>query len=84
MDNFQSGFHKLHSTETALLKVSSDILIAADTRDFMILALLDLSSDFDTVVHSIVINRIKDLIGITGYVLKWFTPYIFEKFLVFV
>ncbi len=50
---FQSGFKKYNSTETALLKVLNDGLIAADSGDCTILVLLDLNVDFDTVEHAI-------------------------------
>ena len=36
-DPFQSGFHQLHSTETALLKVTNDMLINADSGHHSIL-----------------------------------------------
>uniref|UniRef100_A0A669CXC1 Reverse transcriptase domain-containing protein n=1 Tax=Oreochromis niloticus TaxID=8128 RepID=A0A669CXC1_ORENI len=79
MDTFQSSFRKLHSTETALLRVSSDILMAADSGEYTVLVLLDLSSAFDTVDHSIMINRLENLFGITGVVLKWFISYLSER-----
>lgn len=48
-DKFQSGFHKSHSTETTLLKVSSDIIMLADSGASSVMVLLDLTSAFDTI-----------------------------------
>jgi len=37
LETFQSGFKPLHSTESALLRVSNDILLATDAGDSVIL-----------------------------------------------
>lgn len=75
-DSFQSGFRKLHSPKTALVKVTNDVLMAADSRCYTVLVLLDLTSAFDTVDHSIFISRLKNEMGFSGSVLKWFSSYI--------
>ena len=49
MPTMQSAYRRNHSTETAVLRVLSDILLALDRGDFAALALLDLSAAFDTV-----------------------------------
>ena len=47
----QSAYKKNHSTETALLKISNDIIQSLDVKHCTILASLDLSAAFDTVDH---------------------------------
>ena len=49
----QSAYQKHRSTETATIKVMSDIYRAADAGLVMLLGLLDLSAAFDTVDHVI-------------------------------
>lgn len=66
--SFQFGFCKNHSTETALLKVSNDIMMSADYGEHTVLVLLDLSSAFDTVNHDITISRLR---GVSGTVLQF-------------
>ena len=78
-DRFQSGFCKLYSTEAALLKVSNDILMAADAGDGSVLVLLDLSAAFDTVDHHILIHRLNHLGGISGTALEWFSSYLMDR-----
>jgi len=54
----QSAYCPCHSTETALLKVTNDILLDVDSvclSDVSVLTLLHLSFAFDTVVHHTVI-----------------------------
>ena len=75
-ETFQSGFRKHHSTETALLKVSSDIMMSADSGKCTVLVLLDLSSAFDTIDHQILLRRLRDEVGLSGSVLRWFSSYL--------
>lgn len=75
-EKFQSGFRSLHSTETALIKVTNDLLRAADSGIFSILIILDLSSAFDTVDHDFLISRLKNYVGISDVALDWFVSYL--------
>ncbi len=78
-DKYQSGFRKKHSTETALLRVSNDILMASDAGDCSVLVLLDLSAAFDTVDHCSLINRLYSLVGISGSALEWLSSYLYDR-----
>uniref|UniRef100_A0A3B3I267 Reverse transcriptase domain-containing protein n=1 Tax=Oryzias latipes TaxID=8090 RepID=A0A3B3I267_ORYLA len=72
-ENFQSGFCPLHSTETALLKITNDLLLASDSGSLSIL--LDLTAAFDTIFHNILIHRLQT-IGISHIPLSWFSSYL--------
>lgn len=73
---YQSAYKANTSTETALLKVKSDILNAVDRQEVVFLVLLDLSAAFDTVDHKILLKRLHNRMGISGTALKWFETYL--------
>ena len=72
----QSAYHRNHSTETALLRVQNDMLLALDGGNEVLLVLLDYSAAFDTIDHSILIWRLENRFGISGTVLSLFRSYL--------
>ena len=56
---FQSAYCKFHSSETSLLYVQNDILVALKAGHSTALLLLDLSAAFDTIDHNILIHRLQ-------------------------
>jgi hypothetical protein len=79
LPSLQSGFRPGHSTETAVLRVLSDILQAVDRGDVATLILLDLSAAFDTVDHDIMLQRLQFSFGIVGAAHRWFQSYLLGR-----
>ena len=75
----QSAYRQGHSTETALLKIQNDILMAMNRQHVVLLVLLDLSAAFDTVEHSVLLSRLSTSFGIRGIALQWFASYLLDR-----
>ena len=74
--SLQSAYRKNHVTETALLKVTNDILMEMNSQHAVLLVLLDLSTAFDTVDHGVLLRRLQTSFGISGAPLDWFKSYL--------
>ena len=72
----QSAYKAGHSTETALLCVHNDVFANMDNHSATVLVLLDLSAAFDTIDHSVLFDRMENIIGIEGTALNWFRSYL--------
>ena len=72
----QSAYRAHHSTETAVLKVLADILLALDSGNLAVLTLLDLSAAFDSVDHETLLLRLQTSYGLGGVVINWFASYL--------
>ena len=75
----QSAYRPYHSTETALVRVMNDLLMAMDRKQRVALVLLDLSAAFDTVNHSVLLDRLEHRIGLGGTALQWFRSYLSDR-----
>ncbi len=76
MEPLQSAYWSGHSTETALTRVTNDILSSLDSRKSVFLVLLDLLAAFDIVDHCILLNRLAARIGLGGTPLWWVKSYL--------
>lgn len=74
-----SAYKEFHTTKTALVKVFNDIAIDIDRNRAVLLLLLDLSAAFDTVDHSILVNRLAHRFGLRGSALAWFRSYLSDR-----
>jgi len=75
----QSAYRANHSTETALLKVSNDILLELDKRKCVYLVLLDLSAAFDTIDHTVFLSRLHEENMISDEALDWMKSYLTNR-----
>ncbi|KAK3102012.1 hypothetical protein FSP39_008113 [Pinctada imbricata] len=78
-DSRQSAYRVGHSTETALLKVHSDIAAALDKNCHAVLVILDLSAAFDVIDHPILLHRLEHTLGITDTALSWIKSYLSNR-----
>ena len=63
---YQSACRNFHSNEIALLNIHNDILASVDAGKVTVLTLLDLSTAFNTIDHTILLRRLDDWFRVTG------------------
>ena len=61
LSQFQSGDRKHHSTETALLSTTDDLLKAMDEKKISRLVLMDMSKAFDRVNQDMLLSKCRSL-----------------------
>ena len=74
----QYGFRKKHSCEHAISKLLSNIVKGFEKREFTISIFLDLSKAFDTLLHSVMFDKLERY-GICRIVFVWFKSYLSDR-----
>ena len=78
ISDFQSGFRKLYSTNTAVLEVSDHILENLDDKKYVGAVLVDLKKAFDTVDHKILLKKLW-CFGFRDVSFDWFESYLTDR-----
>ena len=76
----QYGFRSNHSCEHAISQTVGNLLKNLENKKNSICVLLDLSKAFDTIEHSIMLEKL-DPYGIRGTALSWFRSYLSDRHL---
>ena len=76
---YQSAYKQGHSCEMVLIKILNDLLWAMEHQQVSALILLDLTTTFDTVDHSMLIEVLDNKFGVTGTALQWFKDYLTNR-----
>ena len=76
--NGQFGFRSNHSTNHAILLITDKIQKAIERKLYCCGIFLDLSKDFDTVNHDILLKKLENC-GIRGIAKQWFCSYLSNR-----
>ncbi|KAL9950470.1 hypothetical protein ACROYT_G042968 [Oculina patagonica] len=78
ISKFQSGNRESHSTETALLHFTDDILKNMDEKKISLIVLLDMSKAFDSIQHERLLTKLQN-IGVSTSAWTWFKSYLSQR-----
>ena len=74
----QSGFRKRHSTETALIEITDDLLFELDKNRVSGMVLMDYSKAFDMVDHQLLLQKL-EIYGVKNREHLWFQSYLSNR-----
>ena len=74
----QFGFRENSSTSDAIVEFLDDCYNEINNKNYTISVFLDFSRAFDTINHSILIEKL-NYIGINGSLLQWFASYLSNR-----
>ena len=78
-NTFQSAYRPGHSTETAVLKVLSDLFLSLIKTNMSVLDLHEFSSVLITFDHSFLVHRLHTDFGFNDTVLQWLLSYLTDS-----
>ena len=79
-DKLQSAYRPANSTETAMLRITNDLLLAADDGQVGCLVLVDLSAAFDTIDHRILLQKLSLRLHLSKSAVHWFASYLEDRY----
>ena len=74
----QFGFRAKRLTIQAIIELNTDIIESFEDKDITMATFLDLSKAFDTIDHTILIEKLRRY-GIRGIALNWFKSYLTNR-----
>lgn len=74
----QHGFREKHSTTSAVLDCSFEILNALNENKCAVAVFMDISKAYDRVLHEVLLRKLEHL-GIRGKAIKWLTSYLNDR-----
>ena len=76
LSDYQSAYRKHYSCETALIKLTNDVLWSMENGKVSAVVMIDLSAAFDTVDHDLLLEVLETSFGLEDTCLKWYANYL--------
>ena len=75
---YQSAFRENHSTETALIKLTDELLFNMDNDKLTGMISIDFKKAFDLISHEILLQKLQ-MYGLSDSAVKWFHSYLSDR-----
>ena len=79
LSRFQSGFRPGHSTLSLLIQMCDHWLENLDNGELNGIVSIDIKKAFDSINHSVLLNKMNEQFGIRGIELRWFQSYLSKR-----